>query len=236
MQRLLFFSGLFAILLFAACTTEPIIPEGGIPVIPPIQDPGTTTDNECPDGVISFQFQVLPLMISSCAYSGCHDAISHEEGVVLDSYEKILREVRPGNPNNSDLYESITENGDDIMPPPPAARLTSEQITMIRTWIQQGAENTDCGTPCDPQAFAFAADIQPLLENYCVGCHNGSRQEGGVNLSSHANILPYVNNGGLMATIRGDQYYPIMPPTGSRFSDCRIEQIQNWINDGAPNN
>ncbi len=220
--------------LLTACTTDPVIPAGGIPVKPPIQDPGET--NVCADGLISFEHQIMPIMVSACAYSGCHDAISREEGVVLDNYENIRKEVSPGNPNNSPLYEYILPNSDDLMPPPPAPLLSQEQRDLIKLWIEQGAENTDCGTPCEPTKTSFELDIYPLLQDYCVGCHSTSRTDGMVNLEGYNNIKQYVDNGGLIGTIKAIEFYPIMPPTGSQMSSCRIEQIQAWITQGALNN
>ena len=107
--------------------------------------------------MISFQHEVLPIMISACAYSGCHDVISAEEDIILDSYEQVVRIVVPGKPDNSELYEYIvTPDGDDIMPPPPANPLTRKQIDVIREWILQGAENTTCGTSCDSNQTSFS--------------------------------------------------------------------------------
>ena len=224
------------ILLFAACTTDPIIPAGGIVEEPATEDPGET--NPCPEGTVSFQYQILPIMVSACGYSGCHDRASHEEGVILVDYESIRREVRPGNANRSELYKSITEdpNDDDFMPERPAAPLTSNQTRLIRDWIDQGANETDCGVPCDPTQASFSEDIFPILKDYCVGCHGNNREDGGVNLSSHAEILASVNNGSLIGAMKREISFAPMPPLGSYVSGCRIAQIENWIADGAPNN
>ncbi len=225
----------FSLLFFGACKTDPVIPSGGITLEPPVQDPGD--ENPCATGIISFRHEVLPIMISACAYSGCHDAITAEDDIVLDSYENVIKEVTPGDPNNSELYESIVETDpDDIMPPPPASPLTSTQITIIRDWINQGANNTDCGAPCDSTASSFATDIFPLLQNYCVGCHNPARSDGGIDISTHSNIMPYVENGSLIGSMKHDPFYAIMPPSGSILSACRIAQVQKWIDEGALDN
>jgi hypothetical protein len=227
-----------AFLLFftAACTTDPIIPAGGIVEDPPVEDPAET--NPCQEDIISFQYQILPIMVSACGYSGCHDRASHEDGVILVDYESIRREVRPGDPGNSDLYESITEdpNEDDFMPERPAAPLSSAQTRLIRDWISQGANDTDCGIPCDPSLTSFSEDIFPILKDYCVGCHGDNREDGGVNLSSHAEILASVNNGTLVGTMKRQISFAAMPPLGSFVSSCRIAQIENWIAAGALNN
>lgn len=232
--------------LFVACTTDPIIPPDGLaqvndPVtgdstlVDPIQEP--VDSNACDPGVISFQYQVLPILVSACAYSGCHDAASHKEGVVLDSYDRIIREVRAGDASRSGIYRSIIRtSGEEAMPPPPAPRLTSTQISIIKDWINQGAEETDCGAPCDPTASSFQADIYPILKDYCVGCHSSTRSDGNVKLETYTDIISYANSGTLMGAIRHDPYYAAMPPNSTKLSECKIAQIEKWIEEGAKNN
>lgn len=224
------------LLFVSACTTDPIVPAGGIVEDPPVEDPSET--NPCPEGVVSFQYEILPIMVSACGYSACHDRASHREGVILVDYASILREVRPGDAARSKLYKSITEdpNDEDFMPERPATPLTSDQTRLIRDWINQGAENTDCGTPCDPTQISFSNDIFPILKSYCVGCHGDNRADGGVNLSSHARILTVVNNGSLIGAMKREISFAPMPPLGSYVSNCRIAQIENWIAAGALNN
>jgi len=226
------------LVVIISCTTDPIVGPNTIinnPPIPPVQDPGQ--ENLCAEGIISFQHQVLPIMVSACAYSGCHDAITAEDDVVLDTYENIRKEITPGYPNDSELYESIVENDpEDIMPPPPASPLTKEQISIIYDWIMQGAENTNCGTVCDPNQSSFAQDIFPLLQDYCIGCHNSARTDGNVNLENYNEIIPYVDNGSLIGTIQHAEFFIAMPPSGSKMSDCRVAQIEKWIAEGAENN
>ena len=226
------------LVLLSACTSDPIIPNTFVidnPPIIPVQDPGN--DNLCVEGVISFHHQILPIMVSACAYSGCHDANTAEEGIVLETYEDIIKEVTPGDPGESELYESITEDeGDEIMPPPPSSPLTRLQINTIRQWILQGAKNTDCGTSCNPDAASFKNDVLPILQDYCIGCHSSARSDGNVNIESYDQVLPYVGNGTLIGTIKHTEFYPVMPPSGSKISDCRITQIEKWIAEGAKNN
>ncbi|MEZ4994044.1 MAG: c-type cytochrome domain-containing protein [Saprospiraceae bacterium] len=222
------------VLTMAGCRTEPIIPEGGIPTEPPVQDPGV--ENLCDPGIISFQHEILPLLISSCAYSGCHDATSHKEGVVLDSYERAMREVKAGNADRSSLYRSVTRGGEEFMPPRPATPLTTEQTNLIRDWINQGANNTDCGTACDPAESSFSGTVFPMIQNFCVGCHSNSRADGGVNLSDYDRVRSYAQTGALIGAISHDPYYAAMPPSGSALSACRIAQVQKWIDEGMKNN
>ena len=67
------------------------------------------TSTPCDATKIYFQQQVLPILLSNCAMSGCHDDVTHKEGVVLTSYQKVMAtsDVRPGSPGNSKLYKVI---------------------------------------------------------------------------------------------------------------------------------
>lgn len=240
----LYVSGFFLFILiisYSACTTDPLFGDGDISNPDNGADGNNnnengTEDNLCPEGIVSFQNEVLPLLISACAYSGCHDVQSHRDGVILDSYDKARKEVKPGNPNKSELYEVLVDDEDDIMPPPPNNRLNNEQINLIKKWIEQGAENTDCGVACDPANSFFAADIFPIIESSCLGCHSDQQSFGNVNLKDYAHIKPYAENGQLLGTLRHDPGYSAMPPSGNQLSDCRIAQIQNWIDEGIQDN
>ncbi len=223
---------MISLMMINACQTDPIFIGGDL------TDPNTQAGSEaCPEGIVSFQGEILPLIVSSCAYSGCHDAASAEDDVVLDNYEHILKEVKPGKPGDSELYESITEKDqDDIMPPPPHQPLTGDEIALIKTWIEQGAKNTSCGTPCDPALSGFSNSIYPLLKTYCIGCHSQASAQGNVNLETYNDILPYVKNGSLLGSMKHENGFVAMPLSTPKVSDCIIQQIENWINEGAQNN
>lgn len=234
----------FVLVGFHACKTDPLTIEiPGAPI--PIEGEGETPEyvsiiesDLCAEGVISFEREVLPILVAGCAYSGCHNAASHEDGIVLEDYQGVRSEVSAGNPNNSEIYETITENpnDDDFMPPSPAFPLTSEQITIVRQWIQQGANNTTCRVPCNSENTSFAADIFPLIQDNCLGCHQPTNALGGINLEDYAHIKTFVANGQLMGSIKHTPGYFAMPPTGEKMTDCQIGQVQNWIIEGALDN
>jgi Planctomycete cytochrome C len=192
--------------------------------------PGCTTG-----GTVCFESSVLPIFISSCARSGCHDAITREEGYVLDNYNNIVRKgINPGNANDSKLYEVLFESGDDRMPPD--APLTQAQKDSIAAWINQGAKNTvNCNCSCDPTEFTYAAIVQPIITNQCVGCHKPGSLGGNIDLSTYSLVKVQVDNGKLLGSISHAVGFVPMPQ-GTKLSDCQITQIKNWIDAGAPNN
>ncbi|MEZ5043943.1 MAG: c-type cytochrome domain-containing protein [Saprospiraceae bacterium] len=219
------------------CTTEPFAPST------PIDNPdngnggGSNNDNLCPDGVVSFTSEVLPVILSSCAFSGCHDVASHQEGVVLTTYAGIKREVKAGNPGDSKIYEVITKtSGEEKMPPSPYTSLNADQIKRIKTWIEQGAMETNCQQTCDPMQASFVANVFPSLQTTCLGCHNDNLMNGGVNFKDYDNIKVQALNGKLLGVLKGETGYPTMPPSGSPLASCKVSQIERWVTEGAQNN
>ena len=207
------------------CTTDPY----GTPF-----DVDPTDTNSCADGVISFQYEILPLITSGCAKSGCHDPITKEEDLVLNSYAGIMEIVKAGDAKKSGLFKYLKAFGDDLMPPLPD-KLTNEQIDLIGDWIDQGAKETQCTTGCDPESFTFEKAIFPMMTTYCIGCHNDNLSSGDINLKDYPAIKDIVDKGRLLGTARHDTGFSPMPP-GQKMSDCNISQLRKWIEDGAKNN
>jgi len=194
----------------------------------------------CSPDSVYFSQQVLPVFVSNCAMSGCHDAGSHQEAIVLTSYQTIMStgEIRPGNPNNSKAYRKIMDpDNNDRMPPPPRARLTQEQSDLIKKWILQGARNNSCqSAACDTANVTYSATIQPLITNNCQGCHSGTSASGGINLASYAGVKAKVDDGKLWGAVSQVPGFIPMPQNGVRLSACELAQLKKWMDAGAPNN
>lgn len=193
----------------------------------------------CDPAKIYFQQQVLPVLISNCALSGCHDDASHQDGVVLTTYEKVMAtaDIRPGRPGDSGLYEKITDSDpDDRMPPPPRNPLTGQQIQVIRQWIEQGALNLSCQNMCDSNSFTYSGAIKNIITNKCQGCHSGSAASGGIDLSTYNGVKAKVTDGRLWGAVNHLPGFSPMPKNGTKLSDCELTQIRKWIDAGASNN
>jgi mono/diheme cytochrome c family protein len=218
---------LLLVLFIAACkhTTDFFIPE--------------TKDGPCDPNIVYFENDIKPLLNSSCAYSGCHDANTAADGVILDTYENIIATGDIENrkpPEDSKLYETITEtNAGDVMPPPPNSKLTSEQIALIRKWIVQGAKNNGC-IDCDSANVTYSSQIVSAMNNNCNACHSSASASGGVILDTYIGVKSQVDNGKLKGTINHDTGFKVMPPSGTKISECNLTIIDKWIADGAPNN
>jgi hypothetical protein len=201
---------------------------------------GNSNAQPCDPDSVYFNQQILPILASNCAKSGCHDATSHQEGVILDNFSNVRNtaDVKPGNAADSKLYEVLVDDDpDDRMPPPPAAALSAAQIALIANWIDQGALNLACDAGCDTTNVGFNAAILPLVQARCQGCHSGSNPSGGILLTNHAQIKTVANNGKLWGAINHAAGFRPMPyPLGSaKIPDCDIRKIQIWIARGALN-
>lgn len=94
----------------------------------------------CEENVIYFENQVLPIFISNCAISGCHDAQSAEDGVILIDYSTIKSKMKSGDPNDSEYYTILLDaNSDELMPREPNTEngysLPTDQLNLIKSWI-----------------------------------------------------------------------------------------------------
>jgi uncharacterized membrane protein len=227
-------------LLFSACKHDiPVQPATDNPAIPGNDTP-TISGQPCDPNTVYFQRDVLPILLSNCTMSGCHDAASHQKGVNLTSYSTVMAtaDVRPGNLNGSDLYEVITETDPKKrMPEAPRAPLTQAQISIIGKWIQQGAKNETCGTAtCDSSNVTYSGTIQPIVQTNCLGCHlGGANASGGLDFGTHATLASVAANGRLVGAVSHASGYQPMPQ-GGRLNDCQIAQIKKWAKQGAPNN
>jgi hypothetical protein len=196
-----------------------------------------TTSSTCSSDTVYFTNSVQPLLQSNCAYAGCHDAVSRKDGVDLSSYAKIIAtgKIRPGDPNNSELYKVLFKTGDDRMPPPPNAALSTEQKNILYKWILQGAKNNSCND-CDTTVFTYSGAVSPLINTWCKGCHNPASAGGGIDLSTYPVVRVQALNGKLMGSITHAPGFSPMPQGGNKWSDCQIRQVQKWIQAGAQNN
>lgn len=237
----------FAVLLISACSHDPVGPIDPGPDPDPIdttENPIDTTDTgiPCDPSVVYFDKEILPILKSNCAKSGCHDAITHEEDIILDSYENVMNSdvVEAFDLNDSDLFEMITESDpDDRMPPPPNARLTADQINAIATWILQGAKDLTCDDNvgnCDVTNVSFSGFVQPILTTNCVGCHSGGAPSGGITLNTHAGIQSVALSGRLYGAISHSTGFQPMPRGSAKLAQCTIDKIKSWIDEGAQNN
>ena len=182
-----------------------------------------------------FSRDILPILMSSCGISNCHDETSHEDDIILTNYNFVMTSddelVIPYSASNSEMIEVLTETGDDLMPPPPYLPLTNAQIAKIKEWINNGATNDECQSLCDTSVFTFSDAIAGIIENNCKGCHSGASPSAEINLTNYNQVKSIADDGSLIEVLNTK---PLMPPSG--LTQCEIHQIEKWVESGSQNN
>ncbi|MFZ4798664.1 MAG: hypothetical protein ACOYMA_14290 [Bacteroidia bacterium] len=211
------------VITFATCKHEPTyIISGNNPIDTVTVKPIPTNDSIC------FNTQILPLIKASCAQVGCHDAITREEGLVLDSYAGIK------NLGTSNMMAYINKNSGKVMPPFPQPRLDAASKALLNKWIAEGAKNRICTpTICDTANVKYTTHIAPIMNIYCKGCHNTTNAGGTVNLDNYASVKTSATTGKMICTITANGC-AIMPKGGPSLSKCDIRKIQIWAATGCP--
>lgn len=233
---------LLYILVFSnACRFDPIdMPRDAVDTTGNPVDTSNHPMNTCHPDTVYFSRDVLPIFVSNCAISGCHDAVSKQDGIQLTDYNKIIQtgKIKPYDLDAGDIFEKITEDRHDKrMPPPPGERLTTAQITMIAKWIQQGAKNLSCDEGgCNTDNVTYSGTIAPFLQNACNGCHTGASAGAGIQLNTYAGVRTVALNGRLVGAVSHTSGFVPMPQGGAKINDCRISQITTWVNAGAQQN
>lgn len=204
------------------------------PLIDPTQH---TVSDDCDPDTVYFVNDVLPLIISNCTdESGCHNE-DGEEVEALTSYEEIMNSgyVNPFDPNESEMIEKITDDGDDRMPPPPDTQLSAPQIDLLITWIDQGAMNNECSGGCDTTNVSYSGTIAFTMATYCNGCHSGGAPSAGIDLTTYSGVAAIAEDGSLLGTIQHEAGWVSMPYGGTWLPDCKIDEIRFWVENGYPN-
>jgi len=224
----------YQVAIIDTIVTKPIDTSGGGGTI--IID---TTINTCNPDTVYFASQFFPLIQSSCAMSGCHDAITKADGIVLTDYTNIMKIVKAGDPSNSKLYESLIERDiEDRMPLLPVPPFTQTQIALVYKWIQQGAKNNACintlTSACVTTNMSFTTHILPIFATNCNGCHNATVPAGGINLTTYTGTKAI--SARLLGSITHTAGFIPMPSSTTKLAACDINKIAAWISQGTLNN
>jgi len=147
------------------------------------------------DGTINFQTDVWPIIEARCVE--CHGPESQKGALRLDSVSGFTKgseygEVLfAGDAHKSEIIERLTLPSDEEgRMPSKGEELDSDQIAIIRAWIDQGADFGAWNpTPVEPKyvardlsylpdqdempkrSISFNKDIRQILSNNCFKCH-----------------------------------------------------------------
>ena len=217
------------------------------PHLAPAADSKTPAASQ-PTARNAFQTGVLPIFKTNCIV--CHGADLQQKELNLSTWESALKGgesgavIVPGEPEESRLYELISKG----MMPPGDTHLGEQDIETIRSWIDAGAPSPDGEKAVAATTAATYDDIIPVVLNHCTACHGLRRQEGGLDLRTHASMLRGGKSGPAIVSGEPSQSLLIrrieagdMPPKKEMLtngvkpvSKVELAKFVSWIEHGAP--
>lgn len=145
------------LLLLAGTTLVLLMPSCG----------GSSGSGEQVPDVISYNYDVRPILSDKCFKCHGPDAGKREAGLRLDLAEEAMkplqehpdkRAIVPGNPIASEIFQRITTSDTSLLMPQVSShlpRLTAREVAVIKKWIEQGAHYE--------KHWAFTAPQKPGL-------------------------------------------------------------------------
>jgi hypothetical protein len=89
----------------------------------------------------------------------------------------------------------------------------------------------------------FVDDVAPILREYCVSCHRGSRAKNGLKLKSLRNLIAGGSSGSpvvpgdasasLLYLVMAHEKSPTMPPDEDKLEPELLSTIRSWIDEGC---
>src|SRR5262245_33396530 len=99
---------------------------------------------------VDFQRDIQPIFASRCLE--CHGEQKQKSGIRLDRKSGAFNAadsgkpaVVPGNVAESSLIQRITSTNPDEVMPPKGDRLSSQQVELLKRWVEQGAPWPETG-------------------------------------------------------------------------------------------
>jgi hypothetical protein len=134
----------------------------------------------------------------------------------------------------------VASNGSQTVSPGVTTTYTLTATNATGTAVSTAVVMVTAPPPPPPApAFTFTADIQPVFQSQCIGCHNTNFKTAGVDLSSYQTVQPLVASHDasarlVVATQPGGVMHNYVGPFGTMTAADVIDMIKQWVLSGAP--
>jgi mono/diheme cytochrome c family protein len=190
-----------------------------------------------------FESDILPVFKARCL--ACHGGATPQAKLDLSTRESAVAggksgpAVIPGSSEKSLLVEKLLSK----TMPPVEPKLTDEQISLIRMWIDKG----DAALAAKAPVAVTESDVLPIFQMRCVVCHGKRKQEGGLDLRFQAARLKGGKSGPALVPGKPEESLILqkivsgqMPPPKLLIeafvrppSSAEVEKLRKWIAGGA---
>ena len=91
---------------------------------------------------------------------------------------------------------------------------------------------------CETENMSYTNDIKPVINARCIGCHGGDSPVGIIPLGNYDDVATAAaispgNFGSLYGAVSHASGNSPMPQGADKLSDCTIDKIKAWIDQGA---
>ena len=204
---------------------------------------------------VDFTADVYPIFKESCL--SCHGPEKQKGKYRMDTQEGAFKVTEDHGP---DIQSSKSEQSaiihmvcgliDEMLMPPPSdkpgqsEKLTATQVGILRAWIDQGAEWPEGPIRDVVKPVTFAADIGPLFQASCGGCHAGTGAKGGFSIETAAAVLKGGSNYGSVVTASNPAKSSLLTivegkdedlpqPEKHKLPPKQVKLVRTWIEQGA---
>ena len=85
---------------------------------------------------------------------------------------------------------------------------------------------------CSGTAYTYSADIKPILNENCNGCHGPVKKRGGLDFTIDEVLYGEARSGKLVCAVKQEKGCEAMPQFNHKLSDDKIKMIECWVNSG----
>ena len=134
---------------------------------------------------VDFSRDIRPILNQNC--SSCHGGVRQKNGVSFAFREEALGKgksglptIVPGDPDGSELIRRVTSRDPEVRMPYHGSPLSSEQISLLRRWIKEGAPWSDywAFVPPRPQLLPAVSNekwVRQPLDRFILNCLDRER-------------------------------------------------------------
>src|SRR2546427_8031653 len=112
---------------------------------------------------VSYYREIRPILQANC--QGCHQPAKTKGGYMMTEFKRLLAGgdnegvgIAPGHPEKSAILKMVTPQDGEVRMPKGKTPLMETEVTLINSWIQQGAEDD---TPADVKRH-YDAEHPPI--------------------------------------------------------------------------
>lgn len=94
----------------------------------------------------------------------------------------------------------------------------------------------DTPADCSTEVIKYSVQVTGILQKSCYKCHATGSNLGGILLDSYNSVRSTATSGLLLGVINHAPGFSPMPQGAPKLSNCDIQALQTWLDNGTPNN